>query len=103
MILLIGISICKLSHTYMQFLYSIYDDADEITRLSSSSTSHLSLPSSTNMSFSDSESSSHPRDGGDYKFFRQISRDRNLSHSLFFELHCVVVAVVVVRWGAKFG
>ncbi|WZZ84215.1 hypothetical protein YC2023_104787 [Brassica napus] len=82
MILLIGISICKLSHTYMQFLYSIYDDADEITRLSSSSTSHLSLPSSTNMSFSDSESSSHPRDGGDYKFFRQISRDRLLHEML---------------------
>ncbi|KAH0913748.1 LOW QUALITY PROTEIN: hypothetical protein HID58_037069 [Brassica napus] len=66
------------------FLYSIYHDADEITRLSSSSTSHLIslLPSSTNMSFSDSESSSHPRDGGDYKFFRQISRDRLLHEML---------------------
>ncbi|XP_010523082.1 PREDICTED: protein transport Sec1a [Tarenaya hassleriana] len=34
------------------------------------------------MSLSDSESSSHGRDGGDYKFFRQISRDRLLYEML---------------------
>jgi syntaxin-binding protein 1 len=34
------------------------------------------------MSFSDSESSSHGGGGGDYKFFRQISRDRLLHEML---------------------